>query len=166
MSNYTISFTLADPLAANVMIILTVPNYIVVPSCPLLSPSSTITGNPSCTIGAISSPNYTITLTSINASSAGITAGQTIVITLSNITNYYSAITVPAIGIKIYYTNITADLVAVSTTNSITLTPRSAVIRSVSVSNGLVSTLQKPASYSITINFASAMPVGASLLLL
>lgn len=99
-------------------------------------------------------------MTGFNSSSAAIAAGQTIVITLLNVTNYYSAVTLSPIGIKIYYTDSTADLVAVSTTNSVTLMPRSAFISSVGVSNGLTSTLQKPASYSITINFGSGMPVG------
>lgn len=165
MSNYSVSFVLADPLASNAMIVLTLPISIAVLVCPALNPSATVSANPACSIAPISSPNYTITITGFNSSSAAIAAGQTIVVTLLNVTNYYSAATLPPIGLSIYYTDSTVDLVAVSTTNSVTLTPRSALINSLVVSNGQTSTLQKPASYSITINFGSGMPVGGSQLI-
>lgn len=104
LSNYTITFTLADPLTSSGQIILVIPTQLNVLSCPQLTPSGTITGTPSCTFSNRTSTNYTITLTNMNSTSSGISANQVIAINLINVTNYFAAITMTGISIKIYYT--------------------------------------------------------------
>lgn len=162
-SNYSISFTLADPLATTAMIILTVPVQIRVSSCPQVNPSSTIRQSPNCSISNNGS-NYVITMTGLNSSSSMIASGQRITIDLGIITNYYSAISLPAISLKIYYTSDTVDLVAISTTNRLTLLPNYAYVNSISVLNGNTKTLQSPVQYQVYVNLMSGMPVGSGLI--
>lgn len=104
LSNYSISFTLADPLTSSGQIILTIPTQLNVIACPQLIPSGTITGTPTCTFSNRTSTNYTITLTNMNSTSTGITGNQIITINLINVTNYFAAINLTGISIKIYYT--------------------------------------------------------------
>lgn len=68
------------------------------------------------------------------------------------------------IGVKIYYTSDVSDLVAISTTNNVTLVPRSAYVVNFYVVNGNNRTLSQPVSYEISVNFDSGVPVGSALL--
>ena len=129
-----------------------------------MTASSTITSTPTCTI-TNSSTIYIVTITNMNATASTITA-QSIAIRFINVVNYYSAITLTSINTKIYLTQDTVDLVAVSNTNNVTLTPRTALISSVVVQSGQSLTLQKPAAYNITVNFGSGMPVANALVVI
>lgn len=115
--------------------------------------SATISGSPSCSFSNRTATNYTITLSNLNATSSGISANQQININLINITNYFSVINLTGISISIYYTQEVIDLVAISTTNIITLTPRNAYIDSVVLSNGFNKTLDTPVGYNIAVLF-------------
>lgn len=109
------------------MIILYVPASILTSICPILSSNlttTTIKSTPTCTISSINTTTqyYIITLTNINSTSSNILSSSSTLslnITLLNITNYYSTITLPSIYIYVYYTNSIIDLMANSTTSTV-----------------------------------------------
>lgn len=140
-SNYSISFTLADSLTTTGMIVLTVPLQIAVNSCPQLTPTATLRQSPTCSISNTGS-SYTVTMTNLNSTNSAISSGQTVTIIFINIVNYYSSILLPSISLKVYFTSDVIDLVAVSTTNRLTLIPNSAFINSFTILNGNTNTLQ------------------------
>lgn len=141
LSNYTLSFTLADPLTTTAMIILTIPSTISITGCPRLSPTPTIAATPTCIFTNTTANPYTLTLKNINSSSNTITSNQALTIIFTNVINYFSAITLSGITMKIYYTDDIIDLVAGSTSNTVMLTPGVSYVRSVMVLDGKNRTL-------------------------
>jgi hypothetical protein len=135
------------------MIVLTIPNAINLTTCPTIIPSSTLSASPLCTFSNSSNSSfYSIILTNLNSSASQIASGQNVSIVLRNVVNYYSAVTLESISMKIYYTSNTIDLVAISTTSSIIkLLPKFAYISDFKIVSAANTTLQKPVSYLVTV---------------